>query len=164
MVDTARTIDAAADDRPARHSPVDLPHPVELPDADVVIFDGKCVFCTRQVRNLKWFDGDAQRLSFVSLHDPWVAEHVPDLTHDAMMKQMYVVARDGATFGGAAAVRYLSRRLPTLWWAAPLLHIPLTLPIWQWGYDLVARRRYKIANRDGEACDPDGTCQIHFDK
>ena len=164
MVNVAPKNDAPTDTSPVRHSPVDLPHPADLPGADVVIFDGKCVFCTRQVRNLKWFDGDKKRLAFVSLHDPWVTEHYPDLTYEAMMDQMYVVSGDGKRHGGMVAVRYLSRRLPGLWLAAPFLHIPFTLPIWQWGYNLVASRRYKIANPNGEACDPDGTCHVHFDK
>jgi len=139
-----------------------LPDPRKHADADVVIYDGKCVFCQGQVKNLSRFDG-GNRLAFVSLHDPWVTESWPDLTHDELMKQMYVVSReDGQKFGGAAAIRYLSRKLPKLWLAAPFLHIPFSLPIWQWGYDLVASQRYKIANKNGEACDEDGTCDLHF--
>ena len=139
-----------------------LPDPREHTDADVVIYDGKCVFCMRQVRNLKWFDGK-NRLAFVSLHDPWATENWPELSHEDLMKQMYVVSRDsGEKFGGAAAVRYLSRKLPKLWIAAPLLHIPFSLPFWQWGYNTVANQRYKIANKDGTPCDEDGTCDLHF--
>ncbi len=139
-----------------------LPDPREHADADVVIYDGKCVFCQGQVRNLKRFDG-ANRLAFVSLHDPWVTESWPDLTHEELMKQIYVVSRDdNEKFGGANAIRYLSRRLPKLWVVAPLMHIPFSLPFWQWGYNLVANQRYKIANKNGTACDDDGTCQLHF--
>ena len=98
----------------------------------------------------------------MSLHDPEVAERYPDLTYDQMMKQMYIINQAGDRFGGAAAIRYLTRRLPKLWLAAPLTHIPFTLPIQQWCYDQVAKRRYKIANKDGmEDCD-DGTCAVHF--
>lgn len=142
----------------------DLPTVQDFPESDVVIFDGKCVFCTRQVKNLRWFDGK-NRLAFISLHDPYVTEQFPDLTHDQMMEQMYVVSRSsGKKFGGAAAIRYLSTRLPRLWILAPVMHIPFTMPIWQWAYQQVAKRRYKIANRDGDACDEDGACKVHFDK
>lgn len=143
-----------------RHTPVDLPSPEERPDADVVIYDGKCVFCERQVRNLLWFDG-GKRLSYMSLHDPEVTRRYPELTYDQMMKQMYVVDGDGNQHGGAAAIRYLSRRLPKLWLLAPLTHIPFTLPIQQWCYDQVAKQRYKIAGKQGDDCDG-GTCSIHF--
>lgn len=144
-----------------RHTPEDLPIPEDLPNADVVIFDGKCVFCIGQVRNLLKLDG-GERLSFMSLHDPEVTERYPDLTYDQMMEQMYVIDSAGSRYGGAAALRYLSRRLPKLWILAPLTHIPFTLPIQQWVYGQIARRRYKIANKDGRACEG-GTCSIHFE-
>jgi len=154
------TVASNAGGQPMRHTPEDLPTPADRPDADVVIFDGKCVFCTGQVRNLLKLDGKG-RLAFMSLHDPEVERQFPELTYDQMMKQMYVVDSAGNHHGGARAVRYLSRRLPKLWILAPLTHIPFTLPIQQWVYDQVAKRRYKIANRDGMECD-DGACAIHF--
>ena len=141
----------------------ELASPQDFPDADVVIYDGDCVFCRGQVRNLKRFDGK-NRLAYLSLHDPQVSELCPNLTHEDLMKQMYVVSPDKKIFGGAAALRYLSRRLPKLWLAAPFLHIPFSLPLWQWTYDQIAKRRYKIANKNGQSCDSEGTCKIHFDE
>ena len=143
-----------------------LPTPFEFPQSDVVIYDGNCVFCIGQVRNLMRLD-KKNRLAFISLHASFVAEQFPDLSHDQMMEQLYLVPRSEQGFskqrhGGAAAIRYLSRRLPKLWVLAPLMHIPFTLPIWQWGYKQVAKRRYKIAGKKGTACDPDGSCDLHF--
>ena len=145
----------------------ELLSPVQLPNADVVIFDGQCVFCQGQVKNLKRFDGK-NRLSFISLHDPFVSENFPDLSHEQMMEQMYIVPNSAngyttARHGGAAALRYLTRRLPRLWIFAPLLHIPFTLPIVQWCYKQVAKRRYKIAGKSVTGCDENGTCELHFD-
>jgi predicted DCC family thiol-disulfide oxidoreductase YuxK len=113
-----------------------------------------------------WLDGK-NRIAFVSLHDDWVAERFPDLTHQMMMDQMYLVPASEHGYmesrhGGAAAVRFLTRRLPLLWILAPLLHIPFSLPLWQWGYGIVARHRYKIAGKSGVECDEDGTCELHF--
>ena len=144
-------------------TPDDLPKPEHVPEADIVIYDGKCVFCLRQVRNLKKFDG-GRKLAFMSLHDPEVSKRYPDLTYDQMMEQMYVVNQSGEKFGGAAAVRYLSRKLPRLWWAAILTHIPFTLPIQQWFYNQVAKRRYKIANKNGTPDCDDGACAVHFEQ
>lgn len=137
-----------------------LATPQQRPDVDVVIYDGDCRFCTGQVERLARWD-TAGRLAFVSLHDPIVAERWPDLTHDMLMEQMYVVDRHGHRHGGAAAFRYLTRRLPRLWVLAPLLHLPFTLPLWQWGYRQVAKRRYKIAGKNGPHCDGD-VCSVHF--
>lgn len=139
----------------------DLPTPAELPAADVVIFDGDCRFCRASVAQLRWFDGN-DRLSFVSLHDPLVIERYPDLDHDTLMAEMVVVDRDENRHGGAAALKYLSRRLPKLWLLAPLMHIPGTMPFWRWAYAFIAKRRYKIAGRmSGDACDENG-CRVHF--
>jgi predicted DCC family thiol-disulfide oxidoreductase YuxK len=93
------------------------------------------------------------------LHDPRVAERYPDLSHDALMEQMFVIDTKGTRHGGADAVRYLSRRLPLLWPVAPVLHIPFTAGLWRWGYRQVAKRRYKLA---GKSCENDA-CSIHFD-
>jgi predicted DCC family thiol-disulfide oxidoreductase YuxK len=137
-----------------------LPDPDSVSDADVVIYDGQCNFCRSQVEKLRRLDCCGNRLAFISLHDPRVADRYPDLTHDAMMEQMFVIDRAGRRHGGADAVRYLSRRLPTLWPVAPLLHIPFSAGLWRWGYRQIAKRRYKLA---GKTCDEDA-CSIHFDK
>ena len=135
-----------------------LPTPAERPAADVVIYDGHCSMCTRQVHRLAWWDCQG-KLAYLSLHDPEVARRYPDLTHDALMKEMYVVDRHGGRHPGAEAVRYLSRRLRRLWWLAPLLHIPFTLPLWRWLYRLVATHRYWFGKI--EECE-NGSCEIHF--
>src|SRR5262245_11680420 len=116
-----------------------LPTPADRPAADVVIYDGHCRICTAQVRRLARWDGGG-RLAFLSLHDPQVAARYPDLSFDELMRNMVVVDLQGGRHVGAAAVRYLSRRLPRLWLLAPLLHIPGSLPLWQWCYRQVADR------------------------
>src|SRR5262245_8943422 len=116
----------------ASHSQIDhepLPSPHDRPDADVVLFDGNCRICTAQIRKLSWGDCHGQ-LAYLSLHDPEAARRDPDLSHDMLMEQMYVVDRQGRRHGAAAAIRYLSRRLRRLWWLAPVLHIPGSLPLW----------------------------------
>jgi predicted DCC family thiol-disulfide oxidoreductase YuxK len=140
----------------------ELPSLAEHPEADVVLFDGHCKFCIGQVKRLAWLDGRG-RLAFVSLHDPIVAERWPDLTHDMLMEQMYVVDGEGRRHGGAAAFRYLSRRLPKLWVLAPLMHIPFSLPLWQFLYRQVAKRRYQLMGKTTDACDGDA-CSVHFSK
>lgn len=138
------------------NSPAALPDPAEAPNTDLVIWDGQCNFCRSQVERLaKW---DSGKLSYISLHDPRVAEIVPDLNHQQLMDQMWVVTDDRQQkFGGADAGRYLSRRLPKLFWLMPLLHLPGTMPVWRWIYGQIAKRRYRISGRN---CDS-GTCRIN---
>ena len=134
-----------------------LPGPDERPAADVVLYDGNCRICTAQIRRLaRWDSG--QRLAFLSLHDPVVAQRYPDLSYDALMQDMYVVDISGRRHRGAAAVRYLSRRLPKLWWLAPAMHFPFSLPLWQFLYRQVANRRYRFGKL--HECDDD-SCAVH---
>jgi predicted DCC family thiol-disulfide oxidoreductase YuxK len=128
-------------------------------NADVVLYDGECRFCCSQINILKRLDGK-KRLRFLSLHDPSVPENYPDLSRDQLMEQMWVVAPNGQKFGGADAVRYLSRRLPMLYPFAPILHLPFTMPLWRWMYRLVAKYRYRIAGKNCE----NGSCSIHAKK
>lgn len=135
-----------------------LPTVHERPEADVVIYDGRCKFCTAQVERLARWDRGEQ-LAFLSLHDDEVERRYPDLSRDELLQMMYVVDRGGRRHGGAAAFRYLTRRLPRLWPLMPLMHIPCSLPLWQWCYRQVAKRRYRLAGKSG--CDDD-SCDIHF--
>lgn len=138
-----------------------LPDPDVSPTSDVVIYDGECRFCTSQVRKLHRLDIGKQRLAFLSLHDDRVAQRYPDLTHGQLMEQMYVIDQDGERHGGADAVRYLSRRLPALWLAAPVLHLPGSAGVWRSVYRQVAKRRYQLAGNMGSSCEGDA-CSLHF--
>ncbi|HEY2761908.1 MAG TPA: DUF393 domain-containing protein [Pirellulales bacterium] len=143
----------------AKSVPIDFPSPHDRPESDVVIYDGDCKICTGQIRKLAWWDCQ-NKLSYLSLHDPQVAARYPDLTHDMLMKQMYVIDRQGHRHGGAEAIRYLSRRLRRLWWLMPILHIPGSLLLWQWLYRQVANRRYRFGTVNSQ-CDGDA-CRIHM--
>jgi predicted DCC family thiol-disulfide oxidoreductase YuxK len=134
-----------------------LATPAQRPAADVVIYDGHCRICTGQIRRLARWDRGG-RLAFLSLHDPLVAQRFPDLSHEDLMRDMYVVDDRGKRRRGAAALRHLSRKLPTLWWLCPLLHVPFSLPLWQWLYRQIADRRYRFGKVD--ACE-DETCSLH---
>lgn len=136
----------------------ELPDPDSLNASDVVIYDGQCNFCRAQVSNLRRLDCCGNRLSFLSLHDTRVAERYPDLRHEDLMEQMYVIDPHDRRHGGADAVRYLSRRLPLLWPLAPLLHLPGTARLWRWMYRQIASRRYRLA---GRSCEGD-SCSVHL--
>jgi len=135
-----------------------FPHPDEHPETDVLIYDGHCQFCSKQVSRLARWDR-RKKLTFLSLHDPLVSERYPDLTHEQLMKAMVLVDQKGKRYAGAAAFRYLTRKLSRLWPLMPLLHLPLSLPFWQWIYRKIARQRYRW--NKGQSCD-DGQCSIHF--
>lgn len=134
-----------------------LPDPESKAGADVVIWDGKCRFCRQQVERLARFDFWG-KLAYLSLHDPRTQSLCPNLSFQELMDQLWVVTSDGRQFGGADAGRYLSRKLPGLWWLAPLLHVPFSMPLWRWIYAKIAAQRYRLA---GIQCDDQGTCDLH---
>lgn len=119
----------------------DLPDPRRRPDADVVIYDGRCPVCTRSAALLDRLDRDG-RLAFLPLQDERVRHRWPDLSHEDLMRQVHVITAGGRRHRGAGAIRYLARRLPALWPTAPLLHVPGSMPLWRWLYRQVSRRRY----------------------
>lgn len=123
----------------------EFPTPDDLPNAEILIFDGNCAFCQGKVRTLRRFLGD--RLAFLSLHDPEVERRFPDLTYDRLMSEMVLIDHQGRRRGGAAAVQYLSRKTVWLWPIAIFLHIPFTLPLWQRIYQWIAVRRYRLGGK-----------------
>jgi predicted DCC family thiol-disulfide oxidoreductase YuxK len=136
--------------------PAALPSPAERPDSDVVIFDGACSMCTAQVAKLLRWDRRG-RLAYISLHDPEVARRWPDMSHDRLMQEMAVVDRRGRRHWGPAAIRYLTARLPMLWWAAPFTHFPGSMLVWRPLYRWIARNRYRFS---GQECEK-GSCNLH---
>ncbi|HTU27461.1 MAG TPA: DUF393 domain-containing protein [Pirellulales bacterium] len=141
---------------PAQAGARPLPTPTERPKAEVVVFDGHCQICTGQIARVAQWDTGG-RLAFLSLHDPEVGRRYPELTHEALMRDMYVVDRKGRYHRGAAALREIARRVPRLWPLVPFLYLPFSMPLWQWLYRQVADRRYQF-NRD--ECDG-GSCHLH---
>lgn len=124
------------------------------PERDTVLFDGECGFCRQRVANLRWADR-GHRLAFLSLHDENVARDFPEVPRARLHDEMVVIDTRGEVRGGAVAVRYLSRKLPLLWPLALVLHIPGSLPVWNWLYRLVARNRMRLGGRCEE-----GTCRL----
>ncbi len=145
----------------SQHAPIvpvpdlQLPDPSQHPDRDIFIFDGQCNFCRSQVERLRRWDSG--KLAYISLHDSRISKICPTLSHEQLMRQMWLVTASGDQHGGADAARVLSRQLPKLFWLMPLLHIPFSMPLWRWIYSKVAASRYRIS---GRTCDGD-TCSIH---
>jgi predicted DCC family thiol-disulfide oxidoreductase YuxK len=140
---------------------VALPSPAERPDADIVVFDGHCSFCTAQVEKIRRWDS-GRMLAYLSLHDPEVERRWPGIDNDRLMKEMLVVDQTGNRYWGPEAIRYLTRRLPRLWWAAWVFCLPGAMFVWRRIYRWVARNRYRISAKFSKNSCDSGTCQIHF--
>jgi predicted DCC family thiol-disulfide oxidoreductase YuxK len=133
-----------------------LPNPTDRPQADVVIYDGECKFCTGTVHKLNRLDRH-QRFSYLSLHDPETTRRYPDLQFDEMMKYMFLCPAAGGRLRGAEGFKYMSTRIPGMYWMAPLLYLPGLMPVWQFFYQMFAKRRYRWGRI--ESCE-NGTCKL----
>jgi predicted DCC family thiol-disulfide oxidoreductase YuxK len=136
-----------------------LPSPIERPQADIVLYDGHCRFCTKTVGQLLFWDCQG-KLAYLSLHDPEVKRRWPDISHDRLMQEMCIIDQQGNRYWGPEAIRYLTRRLRRLWWAAPFMYFPGSMFLWRPLYRLVAKNRYRLLGKM-EACDEGGTCSLH---
>ncbi|TWT47505.1 thiol-disulfide oxidoreductase DCC family protein [Botrimarina hoheduenensis] len=133
------------------------------PDTDVVLYDGECAFCRARMEQLRWFDRPllglrGHRLAYLSLHAVEVATLYPQVPHQRLLEEMVVVDPQGRIHGGADAVRHLSRRLPRLWWLAPILHLPGSKGVWRALYRCLARNRYRLGGRVADC--HEGVCAI----
>lgn len=118
---------------------------------DVVIYDGECAFCRSQIKIIKTLD-ICGKLNFESCHDEAVRKKYNHISYEDFLSRMYVVDVVGNSYGGAEAVRYISKKLVVLWPLAILLHIPYSNSFWHWLYDTIARNRYRIAGKCMDGC------------
>jgi len=123
------------------HDDRHLPDPDDHPNADVVIYDHSCRICRTTVAWLNRLDG-RDRVAYLPLQDERVGRRYEDLSRSELEKHVYVIDVKGQRWSGAAAVRRLSRKIPALWPLVPLLHLPGSMPIWNWLYKQISRRRH----------------------
>jgi protein-S-isoprenylcysteine O-methyltransferase Ste14/predicted DCC family thiol-disulfide oxidoreductase YuxK len=149
--------------REAEEPPV-APEHTTPPGVHVVLYDGRCRFCTKQSRNLVRLarPGALEARDFQA---PGVLDRFPGLSHEACMRAMHLVCPDGRVFAGfEAAVRAVATR-PVVGRVAYLYYVPglrLALDVL---YGLVARYRYLLLGKAvaAGACEG-GTCSLHFGK
>jgi predicted DCC family thiol-disulfide oxidoreductase YuxK len=132
------------------------------PGRHVVFYDGHCKFCDAASRRLLRLArrGAVERVDFQA---PGALDAYPGLTHEACMRQMYLVTPDGRIYGGfEAAVRALATR-PVLGLVAYLYYIPGLRQLLDLLYRLIAAHRYRLLGRAVAAGECEGgTCALHL--
>jgi predicted DCC family thiol-disulfide oxidoreductase YuxK len=134
------------------------------PGRFVVLYDGHCKICDAGSRRLVRVarPGAVERVDF---HQVGALDPFPGLTHDACMRQMYLVAPNGRLYAGfEAAVRAVATRR-VIGWIAYLYYIPGIRQSCDLLYRFLATHRYRLFGKKimaGE-CDS-GTCAVHFQR
>ena len=110
----------------------------------IVLYDGKCGFCSRWVR---YWAGTLERQGFAiaSLDELWVAEKI-NTPREELLTDIRLLTADGQLISGADVYLYVTRRI---WWAWPFYAI-FSLPglnrLIHLGYRWFARNRYHISH------------------
>ena len=140
----------------------DGPRTTSPPGRYVILYDGQCRFCDAGSRQLLRMArrGAIDRVDF---QQPGALDPFPGLTHDACMKQMYLVAPDGRLYAGfEAAVRaVVTRRV--IGGIAYVYYVPGVRQLCDWLYRWIAARRYRLLVKKAAAgeCES-GACAVHF--
>ena len=123
----------------------------------VLVFDGHCGFCQASVRRIQTVDlwGYVQPVDYQTRGD--VRQLHPSLDVATCRAQLHLV-EPGRVSGGFAVFQRLSLRLPLLWPAAPLLHLPGMVLVGGAVYRWVAAHRYLFGA--GRVC-ADQQCAVH---
>ena len=115
--------------------------------AYTVVFDGDCTVCTRLANVLRKWDG-GRMLEVVSSQTPGVTARFPWIPMHAYAEALQLIATDGTTWQGAAAIEQLLTVLPRGKWVAWIFGIPFVRTIADQFYRWFARNRYRLGCGD----------------
>jgi predicted DCC family thiol-disulfide oxidoreductase YuxK len=108
-----------------------------------VVYDGDCKVCTRLAKALRKWDKRGQ-LEVVSSQQPGVMARFPWIPPRAYVEALQLIASDGTTWQGSAAVEQLLNVLPKGRLISWIFHIPFARPLADRFYRWFARNRYKL--------------------
>jgi predicted DCC family thiol-disulfide oxidoreductase YuxK len=123
------------------------------PDGPLLLYDGSCGFCADTVQFVLRHDVQARTLKFASLQGPTgtaIRGRHPELASADSVVWLERIDDSVPLVRSAAALRVL-RYLGGAWGAMATVARLVPLGVRDWGYDLVARHRHRLAV-DGAAC------------
>lgn len=111
--------------------------------AYTVVFDGDCKVCTRLSRVLRDWDR-GRELEVVSSQQPGVMARFPWIPAHAYADALQLVAADGTTWQGAAAIEQLLTVLPRGRLISWVFKVPFVRTLADRFYRWFARNRYRL--------------------
>jgi predicted DCC family thiol-disulfide oxidoreductase YuxK len=111
--------------------------------AYTVVFDGDCKVCTRLSKVLRDWDRRRQ-LEVVSSQQPGVMARFPWIPPRAYADALQLVAADGTTWQGAAAIEQLLTVLPRGRLISWVFRVPFVRTLADRFYRWFARNRYRL--------------------
>ena len=127
---------------------------VDKPSGAVVVYDGNCPFCRRQVAQIRHRD-IWERFEYAAKQSPGLDERFPVLARGEFSTGMRLVMPDGEVCIGADAIYEIASQLPNWRWIAWLYRVPGIHALARLVYAWVAANRTRL----GRSCD-DAVCEI----
>lgn len=127
------------------------------PERPVIVFDGNCGFCQRQIARIRRGDPNAQ-FEYLPSQSPDLLTRFPALAGHELSSGLRLVEPRGAIHVGAEATYHIARRLRGWRWVAWLYRVPGVNWLARLTYGWIARNRYRFAGR--QVCE---TNACHFD-
>ncbi len=121
---------------------------------DVIVYDGQCRFCQKQVERIRRWDSRS-RFEYVPRQTPGLDERFPQLAQGDFNTGMRLIGEAGSVYVGADAVYQIATRLPRSRWIAWVYRVPVLHQLARGLYAWVAKNRQSL----GGSCE-DGACQI----
>lgn len=118
----------------------------------VVVYDGECAFCRRQIARIRGYDRH-DRFECVPRQTPGLTERYPALAGGDFDTGMRLIMPDGRIYVGADCVHQIARGLAVLRWFAWLYRVPGIHGLARGVYGWIAARRQSLGRRcEDEAC------------
>jgi predicted DCC family thiol-disulfide oxidoreductase YuxK len=112
-----------------------------------VVYDGFCKVCNRLVRLLRKWDRTEQ-LEIVASQQPGVQARFPWIPAKAYTESVQLIAANGRTWQGAAAIEHILDVLPKGKLLSWIFSIPFVRPLAEKFYRWFARNRYMLGCGD----------------
>ena len=120
----------------------------------VVVYDGECPFCLKQVDTMKRRDPDGV-FEFQPRQEPGLDQRFPQITEGDFNSGMRLIHRDGSVSVGADAIYEIARLLRGWKYLAWVYRVPVLKSFCRASYAWIARNRYRFAKK----CE-DGVCEV----
>ena len=117
----------------------------------VIVYDGECSFCLRQVERMRRRDVDGL-FEMIPRQEPGLTERFSQLLEGDFNRGMRLIRPDGRVLVGADAIYGIARRLRRWRWFAWLYRVPLLHGLCKWGYGWIAANRNKLGRKCDAEC------------
>ncbi len=126
---------------------------VETSRKPVIVFDGECSFCRRQIDRVRRKDRH-ELFEYAARQTPGLEDRFPALADSDFNTGMRLIEPDERLYVGADALYEITRRLKPWKWIAWIYRIPGLTQLFRAIYAWIAANRHRLGGRcENDACD-----------